>query len=251
MKLFIPSLGTKLVLRQPFTFLLHDERRNESFWKKFHGEPARVDRGYSNSSGKLSPVKNNEFWYHSIARAPHKETTLPAGTVLSVSRVFIRAGAKDFDSITFNVIKTKGIPVPTGRFWVKLSEINDRLDADIVNEGNPYPNGKFVLYISEKKPYRLWAGEPTIYHQLNWIRNPGNRYASGFGIKHNLEKDTIERMRPYCPYGYMYKVYEKDFTTLEELKSFSQTKGFSLAHFSEFEKAYKNASKPVVEIEDE
>lgn len=236
MKLFIPSLGTKLVLRQPFTFKLYDEHRNTSFWDKFHGKSVKGHVRYSWDRERQGPIS----------------TTLPAGTVLSVSRIFIRAGAKDFDSITFSVVKTKGISVPTGRFWVKLADVNDKLDADVIDEANPYPNGKFVLYIAEEKPARrmVWASEPPTFHQLTWVRNPFNRYSGGFGIKRDVEKDTIQQQRgTRCPYGYMYKVYKKDFPNIEELKAFSHAKGFSWAHISEFENAYKETQKPVVKEE--
>lgn len=65
-------------------------------------------------------------------------TTLPIGTKLKVSRIYIRAcGDTDFDSVTFTVEipqeqpvaepgkrKPKKIKPKKGRFWAKLGDVN-------------------------------------------------------------------------------------------------------------------------------
>jgi len=49
--------------------------------------------------------------------------TLKAGQALSIDRVYIRRGASDFSSITFNYL---GAPKGSGRvrFWAKLADVN-------------------------------------------------------------------------------------------------------------------------------
>ena len=58
--------------------------------------------------------------------------TLPAGTELTVRRIFIRQGARDFDSMTFTATIPPLKPAPRGkvakpksvRFWAKLDDCN-------------------------------------------------------------------------------------------------------------------------------
>jgi hypothetical protein len=116
MNIFIPTIGTRLILNEPWTFTLHDEYRNWDFWTKYVGEVVnkQTERWMSWSSRGNKPVP----------------VTLPTGTVLSVDRIYIRKGSKDFDSVTFRIIKS-----PTqkpARFWVKLADVNKGLNVSVV-----------------------------------------------------------------------------------------------------------------------
>lgn len=75
MKLFIPKLGTKLILLSDWTFTLHDEYRNEKFWKSVHGEPARESyfKGWDGASGneEISPVRAAVCTYQKYKQANH------------------------------------------------------------------------------------------------------------------------------------------------------------------------------------
>jgi len=51
------------------------------------------------------------------------------GTILVVDRIYIRKGQKGFNSVAFRILK--GSPVPFGRFWAKLDEVNQGLDAKV------------------------------------------------------------------------------------------------------------------------
>ena len=46
-----------------------------------------------------------------------------------VDRIYIRKGQQGFNSVAFRILK--GAPVPFGRFWVKLDEVNQSLDAKV------------------------------------------------------------------------------------------------------------------------
>lgn len=54
---------------------------------------------------------------------------LPAGTELQIGRIYIRKGAKDFSSISFDVTQSP-LPILAGtkksnrRFWAKLTDCN-------------------------------------------------------------------------------------------------------------------------------
>ncbi len=113
MNIFIPTIGTQLILNEPWTFTLYDEYRNWDFWTKYIGEV--IDQ-------------RNDHWRSWTTRG-NKPTpiTLPKDTILSVDRIYIRKGNKEYDSVSFRVLK--GSPGPTGRFWVKLEEVNTGLNV--------------------------------------------------------------------------------------------------------------------------
>ena len=77
-----------------------------------NGVPVKIPYSYCQSTGQTLPL------------------TFPPGTILSVDRLYIRKGQSGFDSISFRVIK--GSPIPTGRFWAKLDEVNTGLEATVI-----------------------------------------------------------------------------------------------------------------------
>lgn len=120
MKLFVPTCGDRIVLAEPWTFLLHLERRNMKF---------------AETSGLFKPNKDqSDFgaWDGKAFSGVYKkvEAIFPAGTTLECDRVYIRTFNKsavgvenDFDSITWRVMK-KDRPERHKRFWAKLSDCN-------------------------------------------------------------------------------------------------------------------------------
>lgn len=117
MNIFIPTIGTKLVLNKPWTFELQDESRNYDFWVDTQGQ---------------APVRPNGEKYkyaYGVVAAPIK-VTIPAGCTLSVDRIYIRKGNSSFDSVSFRLLK--GSRMPHGRFWAKLAEVNQGLDVTVV-----------------------------------------------------------------------------------------------------------------------
>ena len=116
MKMFIPSVGDRIRLLKDWTFPCFCAGGNYKFiWKM---RPDTI--GHEINSVAL---------------------TLPKGAELIVQRIYIRAGQKEWDSLTFTL---KVLPPPksksskslknettkkiaskaTGRFWVKLRDIN-------------------------------------------------------------------------------------------------------------------------------
>lgn len=121
MKLFIPTIGTKLELTKKWTFGLYNERRNDSLFALFSID---LPKG---SYGKL--IQNVSF---------------PKGTILIVDRIYIRSGGKNmkqFDSVSFRAHLKDGtksiafnrwwqtIDRPKRknsiRFWAKLNDVNE------------------------------------------------------------------------------------------------------------------------------
>ena len=109
MKLFIPPLGTKIILTQDWSFDLFHEYRNDSLLKA----QGFVDENISKYSWEKHGV--------------HVKTSLPAGTSLTIDRIYIRHGSKDFDSVSFWIgSKPKGVGYKGKvRFWAKLKDVND------------------------------------------------------------------------------------------------------------------------------
>jgi hypothetical protein len=157
MKLFVPQLGSCLLLTEPWTFTLHRERRNKGFGQQI-GEENFFDENRDwldviNHASPMTPMIEEMHkrlgtqiidpptdstepigkWgpYHAAPRDPIR-VTIPKGVILEVERIYIRKDARDFDSMTFRVIETPDdVKAPWGkrktklRFWAKLHECNE------------------------------------------------------------------------------------------------------------------------------
>ncbi len=101
--LFIPPIGASIELAQDWTFELYDEYRNSNFFEYLGLQRPGRDAMYDPKSVTAS---------------------LPADSVLKINRIYIRKGQKDFDSVTFFLVHSKGKKVTKARFWVKLADAN-------------------------------------------------------------------------------------------------------------------------------
>jgi hypothetical protein len=113
MNIFIPTIGTVFTLEKPWIFSIYAEKRNNRFIEELRG--CGMD---------IPQEKKSDAWWYSSGAALLSEVALPVGTVLTVNRIYIRQGNKEFDSVSF-MVKTivNGIKIK-GRFWVKLSDVN-------------------------------------------------------------------------------------------------------------------------------
>lgn len=111
-KLFIPALGTEIVLAKDWKFELYNEHRNSD----------------------LALILGIQWKYqqYSMRRTESATVVIPAGTVMKIDRIYIRAGQSDFNSVTFRVLAANakkidwGRPVRDGgfRFWASLDDVN-------------------------------------------------------------------------------------------------------------------------------
>lgn len=120
MQIFIPTIGTVLTLADDWTFDLYEEHRNDKF-----ANQAGLEFGYNGWS--THRWVQNADGTHTCVPPRSTPVTLPQGTVLKVDRIYIRGKTDDaraFDSVTFfcNPGARKG-PLK-GRFWAKLSDVN-------------------------------------------------------------------------------------------------------------------------------
>lgn len=108
--LFVPPLGTRLVLMQPWDFKLYNEQRNATLMallgdtRKFSYDPEPIN------------------------------ATLPPGTELIIDRYYIKNGMSDFDSVSFRIAGVSAVAQTYSwdpktsrrqvRFWAKLEDVN-------------------------------------------------------------------------------------------------------------------------------
>jgi len=146
-RFLIPTIGTIIQLTEDWTFVLHEERRNE----KFANQPL-LNFGYKGwPGGQHLPDPNNPGrtkWVPNTTKT--QSVTLPKGTKLRVARIYIRNGGgdmKNFDSVTFfcnfhlSGAKAKKAGALKGRFWAKLIDVNN---MDVAYDPETMPLAEFA-----------------------------------------------------------------------------------------------------------
>lgn len=109
--LFVPPLGTRLVLAEPWDFQLYNERRNATLMALL---------------GDARPLE--------YSQAEPIPARLPAGTELIIDRYYIKQNLGEFDSVSFRIAgvsaAAKTYPFAAKltkrqvRFWAKLDDVN-------------------------------------------------------------------------------------------------------------------------------
>jgi hypothetical protein len=126
MILCMPTVGQKVRVLdgQGWVIKLYQERRNESLYE-YVGQPLSTDRCfYDDYVGGQAAFT----WDVSEPERKHIKVTIPAGSILTIDRIYLRKGAAEFDSVTFilNGAKLAGKVGAQSRvrFWVKLDDVN-------------------------------------------------------------------------------------------------------------------------------
>jgi hypothetical protein len=118
MKLFIPTIGTRLKLTANWNFALFRNSRNKSLFS-------------------VLPEEISNEWNKNLysRRGDPQVITVPVGTVLTVDRIYIRQRKGDYDSITFKISKgdSPDVRFQKTRFWVKLEDCNN-MDCEIEHQ---------------------------------------------------------------------------------------------------------------------
>lgn len=134
MILCIPSVGQRVRVLdgQQWTFRLYSEYRNYDAWEYFaagQGLPKRqMTTWYDDFVPDTSEAYRAVCAMGETPERKHLPVTLDGGSVLTIDRIYLRKGKKDFDSITF-ILNNAKIPGKKGanarvRFWVRLDEVN-------------------------------------------------------------------------------------------------------------------------------
>jgi hypothetical protein len=147
MKLYIPELGDQLLLTNDWHFDLYYERRNDCLYDVEEVEKRQDRKDYIIAYNTLAK-QYNKAWQAGdndlreqlglqirAIRNFHFPYLMPAGTILSVDRIYIRKGNEDYSSLSFNIIKTTikrimnkkegGTFKGRRRFWAKLADCNN------------------------------------------------------------------------------------------------------------------------------
>lgn len=122
MKVFVPTIGSELVLSKACPVTIYSEQRNSAFLKAMG---IKMDNSHISTRHENLTVENQSLVdkYHANISLKAVSITIPAGTILKVNRIYVRQGAEDFDSMTFFCVG--GMNFPKGRFWLKLSDVNN------------------------------------------------------------------------------------------------------------------------------
>ena len=105
-KVFIPTIGTLLKLSKDWMPSIYLEYRNMKLLSSvFPDKEEYKSRYYGRGAEFISSI------------------CFPKGTILKVSRIYVRVGASDYDSVTYTVVKSSRKDL-NGRFWVKLADAN-------------------------------------------------------------------------------------------------------------------------------
>jgi hypothetical protein len=99
-RLYIPQVGNKIKLIANWNCKVFNERRNATVF-----EGLNIDTTHNTNS--------------------NIDLTFPKGTVLKVDRLYVRAPASSFDSITFSIQSCPIKSLVKARFWVKLMDANN------------------------------------------------------------------------------------------------------------------------------
>lgn len=148
MKLYIPEIGDHLRLTADWAFNLQDEYRNKSLWDLLDCEHSQENLNHVKSQEVFRDELNrleakmypgNVYWgsvdpadfnrrlelYDILRNQVTVPVMLPAGSVLSIDRIFIRKGANDWSSLTFFLKEHPTLSFKKKpRFWVKLLDCN-------------------------------------------------------------------------------------------------------------------------------
>ena len=118
----IPSIGDHLRLLEDWEFTLYAEKRILNMAKAIEAIPMDAARYKWESKKALGQTHYDmEDW---------GKVTIPAGTVLTVDRIYVRKNLGEYDSVSFIIVKNtcsddriarRGFIV---RFWAKLNEVN-------------------------------------------------------------------------------------------------------------------------------
>ena len=208
MNLFIPEIGTKLKSTSDWTFVLYQEYRNSKM--------------ISAICQTFSWGRDQKSWL----------VTVPAETIISIDRIYVRKGVSDFSSVTFTIPKVlnKKSKFAGSRFWVKLSDVN-KVEFELVSCNEDTLN--LIKKIDEKTKEVL----PSI--------------TQSHFMKMLLDGKTVNMIRPQEPPSYfVIRVYSTmvEFCKKEKLEKDIQLK-LERALIS-FVRAHKIASLPIEKDDD-
>lgn len=137
-RLFVPALGSMLILSEDWTFKLFFESRNSGLIKELYEGDNKKNYYWADDFKddprfrimKAIDEEQLENTYSSFRATnscdqPYLEVTFPKNVTLIVDRIYIKRGGEAFNSITFRTGKFKdNKKISKKRFWAKLQDVN-------------------------------------------------------------------------------------------------------------------------------
>lgn len=154
--MFIPEIGTRILLARPFQFQLFAERRNKAIVDAL-GYPGYIlrrsfwlDAAQQRSMEDIleEPIHHPDLVvtpWRNVADNPNSplrkecalEMRLPEGTVLGVDRIYIRKGVSDFSSVSFNIVYCPNPILSPKTGFAKMGGTKATIDLVKGNAKNP------------------------------------------------------------------------------------------------------------------
>jgi hypothetical protein len=261
-KLFIPELGSRLKLSKDWSFTLHPEHRNLAMYTEAEQE-------------LQNRLRYNDPNRREVLAQLQRTVKLPKGTVLQVDRIYIRAGAKDFSSVTFRLVEKKA------RFWVKLDEVNSlEFTPELTEQEVKFPEGRFTAFVESHRcridctcrlHQRMYEGGtyrrgvthlPTCaellapvgtFNMLKWEDDyksqKGVKVTTGHVVIKDGQKVVLDALRPDPNLMWQHRFSTgyrrsgpgyKHFRSLTELTDWAREKGFSDDHIKAFKSDFRD-----------
>ena len=109
----IPPIGAKVMIAEDWVFWLYNEYKNEKFAYRMNAIPYNKD------------IKFFEWQHFFEVGTKICRVTAPAGTILTVRRIYVRQGRGEYDSVTFSCPKGSSPNKKfQGKFWARLEDVN-------------------------------------------------------------------------------------------------------------------------------
>lgn len=157
-QLFIPTIGSELILAADWSFKVFNETRNETLIRWMGKVVPSATRYSAFPLGEEPRADPRDYEWYEKSKARFITCTLPKGSVLRVDRIYIRRGLKDFDSVTFFL---KGAKTKADTRQRTMTKLSVRKPGVVVGA-----YGLFPEYDREEIPYveklpargvRFWA----------------------------------------------------------------------------------------------
>jgi len=248
MNVFIPKIGTRLVLSKPWTFKLQDTYKNKKFWVSFHGTPTPqiYYAGYMGGNGSYTTSDTPFIGGQPCNKTlPPIDTTIPKGTVMYVDSFHIQKGHEPCLSLR---IMKDDFPKAYGKFMALISEVNKmEIESECLEK---YPNGRFSLHIKigvdrnmcTCKRYPCLCHPPQYTDKFLCWESECNSSRSNLkttAIKHRTNTAGLDEIKVEHIGGRSNKKnYTKYFDNIEDLLNLARKKCCSDAHINEFIKNY-------------
>lgn len=148
MKIYIPRVGTQLVLSKKWSFNLYFDDSNHTMIEVFGGKKRTpLSSGwFTNGLRGLQPDHFVDGVIPKVVQyekglipeclvkdgiTPYIKVTLPIGTQLTVGRILM----KDImDQVYFRVLSCPEERFSKKRFWASLDDINDKMSFNLIGE---------------------------------------------------------------------------------------------------------------------